>query len=258
MSWSRVSGSRRSGPHDPDRSWIRARPWSSRARVGRCSPGLIDAHAHYTFDPTEGSLQAIARRSDADILDAAAGHAGRALRAGITTARGAGSIRNLECRLRDAIAAGGVAGPRIVAAGTAVGRHRRSRVGVRAGGRRTRCPGRGHAGGRRRRRRRREGRGLGGRDAHDDGPRPGRHGPRRARADVEELRAIVTTAAELGRRVMCHAQDSESVRRSAAAGVTSSSMPGSPTRRRSRPWRPRAAGSSRRSSSPTSTGPCRA
>ena len=64
-------------------------------------PGLIDAHAHYTFDPTEGSLQAIARRSDAEILETAAGHAASALRAGVTTARGAGSIRNLEVVLRD-------------------------------------------------------------------------------------------------------------------------------------------------------------
>jgi imidazolonepropionase-like amidohydrolase len=37
----------------------------------------------------------------------------------------------------------------------------------------------------------------------------------------EELRAIVETAAELRVRVMSHAQDGESVRRSAAAGVTS-------------------------------------
>ena len=36
-----------------------------------------------------------------------------------------------------------------------------------------------------------------------------------------ELRAVVATAAELGVRVMSHAQDSESVRRSAVAGVTS-------------------------------------
>jgi imidazolonepropionase-like amidohydrolase len=36
-----------------------------------------------------------------------------------------------------------------------------------------------------------------------------------------ELRAIVETAAELRVRVMSHAQDGESVRRSAAAGVTS-------------------------------------
>ena len=84
-------------------------------------PGLIDAHAHYTFDPTEGSIATIAGRSDAEIVLAAAGHAARALRAGTTTARGAGSIRNLELVLRDAIAAGRVPGPRLVAAGAAIG-----------------------------------------------------------------------------------------------------------------------------------------
>jgi len=84
-------------------------------------PGLIDAHAHYTFDPTEGSIATIARRSDAEIVLAAAGHAARALRAGVTTARGAGSIRNLELVLRDAIAGGHVPGPRLVAAGAAIG-----------------------------------------------------------------------------------------------------------------------------------------
>jgi imidazolonepropionase-like amidohydrolase len=84
-------------------------------------PGLIDAHAHYTFDPTEGSIATIARRSDAEIVLAAAGHAARALRAGVTTARGAGSIRNLELVLRDAIAAGRLPGPRLVAAGLAIG-----------------------------------------------------------------------------------------------------------------------------------------
>ena len=84
-------------------------------------PGLIDAHAHYTFDPTEGSIATIARRSDTEIVLAAAGHAARALRAGVTTARGAGSIRNLELVLRQAIAARWVPGPRLVAAGSAIG-----------------------------------------------------------------------------------------------------------------------------------------
>jgi imidazolonepropionase-like amidohydrolase len=209
------------GPHDPERV---VDPGTTEVVEGAGQtllPGLIDAHAHYTFDPTEGSLQTIARRSDEAILEIAAGHAGRALRAGVTTARGAGSIRNLECRLRDVIAAGDVAGPRIVAAGTAVGS-----VG-----------GHGSAFGL-------EGDGP---DALAEATREVvRHG-----ADVvkvvaseaamltttglapgamvhgapeltlEELRAIVTTATDLGRRVMCHAQDSESVRRSAAAGVTS-------------------------------------
>jgi imidazolonepropionase-like amidohydrolase len=84
-------------------------------------PGLIDAHAHYTFDPGEGDLAAIAMRPDETILADAARHAERALRAGVTTARGAGSIRGLELVLRDRIAAGAVAGPRIVGAGLAVG-----------------------------------------------------------------------------------------------------------------------------------------
>jgi imidazolonepropionase-like amidohydrolase len=184
-------------------------------------PGLIDAHAHYTFDPTEGSLQAIARRSDAAILEAAAKHAGRALRAGVTSARGAGSIRNLECRLRDAIAAGDVAGPRIVAAGTAVGASggHGSAFGLEADGpdalaaaTRTVVS---H-----------------GADVvkvvaseaamlTTTGLAPGAMVHGAPELTLDELRAIVTTAAGLGRRVMCHAQDGESVRRSAAAGVTS-------------------------------------
>ena len=84
-------------------------------------PGLIDAHAHYTFDPTEGSIATIARRTDAAILLAAAANAALALHAGVTTARGAGSIRNLELVLARAIAAGQMPGPRLVAAGSAIG-----------------------------------------------------------------------------------------------------------------------------------------
>jgi imidazolonepropionase-like amidohydrolase len=209
------------GPHDPERV---VDPGTTEVVEGAGQtllPGLIDAHAHYTFDPTEGSLQTIARRSDEAILEIAVGHAGRALRAGVTTARGAGSIRNLECRLRDAIAAGDVAGPRIVAAGMAVGS-----VG-----------GHGSAFGL-------EGDGP---DALAEATRevvshgadvvkvvaseaamltttglaPGAMVHGAPELTFEELRAIVTTATGLGRRVMCHAQDGESVRRSAAAGVTS-------------------------------------
>lgn len=184
-------------------------------------PGLIDAHAHYTFDPTEGSLQAIARRTDAAILAAAREHAALALRAGVTTARGAGSIRNLECTLRDEIAAGQTTGPRLVAAGTAVGSRggHGSAFGLEASG---------HDG-------------LaaatrqviaGGADVvkvvsseaamlTTTGMAPGAivHGA--PELTLDELRAVVSTATDAGRRVMSHAQDSESVRRSADAGVTS-------------------------------------
>ena len=184
-------------------------------------PGLIDAHAHYAFDPTEGSLQAISRRSDDEILAAARHHAALALRAGITSARGAGSIRNLELVLRDEIAAGRTPGPRLIAAGTAVGSiggHGAAfgleAVGVdgfRAATRQVIADGAdvvkvvsseaamltttGHA--------------------------PGAMVHGRPELTEDELRAVVETARAEGRRVMSHAQDTESVRRSAAAGVDS-------------------------------------
>ena len=184
-------------------------------------PGLIDAHAHYTFDPTEGSLQAIARRSDADILAAAAAHAALALRAGVTTARGAGSIRNLECDLRDAIAAGQVAGPRIVAAGTAVGSvgGHGSAFGLEAAGPDALAAST------------REVVRLGADVVKivaseaamltTTGLEPGAMVHGAPELTEAELRAITDTARALGRRVMSHAQDSESVRRSAVAGVDS-------------------------------------
>ena len=184
-------------------------------------PGLIDAHSHYTFDPTEGYLPTIAARPDAAIVLAAAGHAARALRAGITTARGAGSIRNLEVVLRDAIAAGHIPGPRLVVAGTALGitGGHGHQFGLEADGptalvTATRAVVR---------------------DGADvvkvvaseaamltsTGLAPGRlvHGAPELTED--ELRAIVETATELHLGVMSHAQDGESVARSARAGVTS-------------------------------------
>ena len=184
-------------------------------------PGLIDAHAHYTFDPTEGSIATIAARSDAEIVLAATGHAARALRAGVTTARGAGSIRNLELVLRDAIAAGRVPGPRLVAAGAAIGitGGHGHQFGIEADG---------------------EGELIGAvrrqiRDGADvikivaseaamlttTGLAPGRivHGD--PELTESEIRAIVSEAHRQHLRVMSHAQGPGSVLASARAGVDS-------------------------------------
>ena len=80
-------------PADPD--------GSARTRIdgtGRTLlPGLIDAHAHYTFDPTEGSIATIARRSDAEIVLAAAGHAGE----GPASRRDHRARRRLDPQSRD-------------------------------------------------------------------------------------------------------------------------------------------------------------
>ena len=184
-------------------------------------PGLIDAHAHYTFDPTEGSLQAIALRDDETILAAARRHAVIAVRAGVTSARGAGSMRNLGIVLRDEIASGRTLGPRLVEAGTAVGSvgGHGSAFGLEASG-----PD-----------------GLaaitrrvidGGADVvkvvaseaamlTTTGHAPGVIVDGAPELTVEEVRAVVDVAREAGRRVMSHAQDSESVRRCVDAGVTS-------------------------------------
>lgn len=217
-----VSGGRITAiqPHDPARS-VEADTVVIDGAGRTVLPGLIDAHAHYTFDPTEGSLAAIARRSDAEIVLQAAGHAARALRAGITTARGAGSIRNLECALRDAIAAVHVPGPRLVAAGTAIGitGGHGFQFGTEADGPAALVSATRQVV----------------RDGADvvkvvaseaamlttTGLAPGRmvHGAPELTED--ELRAVVDTASELRVGVMSHAQDSESVRRSAAAGVRS-------------------------------------
>jgi imidazolonepropionase-like amidohydrolase len=184
-------------------------------------PGLIDAHAHYTFDPTEGSIATIASRSDTEILLAAADHAARALRAGTTTARGAGSIRNLELVLRDAIAAGKVPGPRLVAAGAAIGitGGHGHQFGIEADGEAELV--------------------LAARSQIRDGAdvikivaseaamltttglAPGRlvHGD--PELTESEVRAIVSEAHRAGVRVMSHAQGSVSVVASARAGVDS-------------------------------------
>jgi imidazolonepropionase-like amidohydrolase len=184
-------------------------------------PGLIDAHAHYTFDPTEGSLSAIRTRTDATILAAARRHAAMALQAGVTTARGAGSIRDLELTLRDEIAAGTTPGPRLVAAGLAIGSSggHGHQFGVEADG-----PTAVAAAVRDRAR--------AGADVvkivasaaamlTTTGLEPGRDVFGEMELDEADIRAIVDTAHGLGLRVMSHAQGPDSVSASARAGVDS-------------------------------------
>ncbi len=206
--------------HDP------GRPADARAHridgAGRTLlPGLIDAHAHYTFDPTEGSIDTIARRTDPQIVLAAAGHAARALRAGVTTARGAGSIRNLEVVLRDAIDAGSVPGPRLLVSGTAIGvtGGHGFKFGLEADSPAALVTAT--------RRVVRDGADVVKVIASEaamlttTGLAPGRMVHGAPELTTDELRAVVETATELRVKVMSHAQDGESVRRSVAAGVAS-------------------------------------
>ncbi len=178
-------------------------------------PGLIDCHAHYTLDPTVEDAFALYRAERLETLVLrAAGMARRALESGVTTARSGGSPANLDVVLSAAIAEGRVAGPRLLAAGPAL----------------TITGGHGH---------------LFGREADGE-----LEFVRAVRANVRdgaqvikvvsseaamltsmvagveevssaELEAVVREATRLHRRVLSHAQNSESVRRSARAGVAS-------------------------------------
>lgn len=217
-----VEGDRITGiePHSPSRAAGGEGPSGDDNAVidgaGRTLlPGLIDCHSHYTIDATvEDGFETFRHDPDTTIVLRAAGMARRALEAGVTTTRSAGSPRNFDVILRDAIDAGFVPGPRILAAGPAL----------------TITGGHGW---------------LFGREA--DGELEFRRAVRanvRDGADVikvvsseaamlttavagveemteGEIRAAVEEAARLRRRVLSHAQGSEAVVRSARAGVAS-------------------------------------
>ena len=83
-------------------------------------PGLIDCHTHITQDPGDYYEQRF-RRSPIDVAVAAHRYARRTLDAGFTTVRDVGAPEFVDIALRNAITRGDVAGPRILAAGLAIG-----------------------------------------------------------------------------------------------------------------------------------------
>lgn len=89
-------------------------------------PGFIDLHVHLTGQAGGNGRLDDVTMTDADTALTALMYARRTLDAGFTTVRDLGSAGNAIFALRDAIKAGKVAGPKIVAAGapiTATGGH---------------------------------------------------------------------------------------------------------------------------------------
>lgn len=80
-------------------------------------PGLINCHVHLAFGVGVGALTALQEETDdARLLLAMAGRARQVLDSGVTTARDLGDRGALAVRLREAIAAGQVPGPRLLTA----------------------------------------------------------------------------------------------------------------------------------------------
>jgi imidazolonepropionase-like amidohydrolase len=84
-------------------------------------PGLIDCHVHLESDRAgqEGLVESLTS-SDAYFAYQALANARKTLDAGFTIVRNLGDDRGVTLALRDAIAAGSVAGPRIIDAGTGI------------------------------------------------------------------------------------------------------------------------------------------
>lgn len=83
-------------------------------------PGLIDSHTHLTFSPGIGGVTGITISVPRQTLIGAR-NARTTLLAGFTTVRNVGAHGYSDIALRDAINAGDVPGPRIVASGPALG-----------------------------------------------------------------------------------------------------------------------------------------
>jgi imidazolonepropionase-like amidohydrolase len=176
-------------------------------------PGLIDCHVHLPFDGSADPVASLAKHSVPVGTLMAFNHAQNILRQGVTTVRDVSAPHGISIGLRDAIEAGIVTGPRILASGTHI------------------CMTGGH------------GADFG---IEVDGPDEVRKAVRqqlKAGADlikvmetggvysfrqqpdsvqlfIDELRAAVEVARYAGRRVACHAEGAEGIRMAVEAGVT--------------------------------------
>src|ERR1700719_1840691 len=81
-----------------------------------CLPGLIDVHTHITVDPSASGYQALAISVPREAVTGVK-NARLTLRAGFTTVRNVGASGYTDIALRDAINAGDVEGPRMLASG---------------------------------------------------------------------------------------------------------------------------------------------
>ncbi|SHG73281.1 amidohydrolase family protein [Massilia sp. CF038] len=186
-------------------------------------PGLIDAHTHLTGNPEDAGYSSV-RISVPRAALTGAKNARLTLQAGFTTVRDVGSEGYADIGLRDAINDGDVPGPRIAASGPALGitgghcddtmhapQYNAIATGVADGveevTKRTRqiikygadvikiCA-------------------TGGVLSMGDDPRASQYSP-------QELKAIVTEAHRLGRKVAAHAHGGDGIRLAVLAGVDS-------------------------------------
>ncbi|MFD7555851.1 amidohydrolase family protein [Streptomyces sp. NPDC059835] len=87
---------------------------------GTLLPGLVDAHVHLVLDAGPDPVAALREADDATVANGIAERALGLLNAGVTTVRDLGDRNGLVTEFRDAVRAGRLPGPRVLAAGTPV------------------------------------------------------------------------------------------------------------------------------------------
>ncbi|MCY0918926.1 amidohydrolase family protein [Streptomyces sp. H27-G5] len=87
---------------------------------GTLLPGLVDAHVHLVLDAGPDPVAALREADDATVAEGIAERALGLLNAGVTTVRDLGDRNGLVTQFRDAVRAGRLLGPRVLAAGTPV------------------------------------------------------------------------------------------------------------------------------------------
>ena len=83
-------------------------------------PGMIDAHVHLLFTGSAFSGEESRTATDNQILLTGVQNAQLALKSGLTTVRDCGDRNYLSLVLRDFIAKGGIAGPRLLCSGPVI------------------------------------------------------------------------------------------------------------------------------------------
>lgn len=175
-------------------------------------PGFIDAHVHLTNSAGDDPVADMLAADDEQLLRRSAANAESALRSGLTTLRDCGGRHGVALVLRNAIAGGQVAGPRIIGCGMPVTTPEGhcywmglTAAGVEAVRRAAASQF----------------------DAGADfikvmasgGNATPTTDPSSPQYSVDELHAVVDVAHARGRAVAAHAHSAESVRRAVAAGI---------------------------------------